>query len=118
MATQFKRDCPHCLTKSAGFTVVHQWPERDRSSRASVLGICGICNHGIVLKLAHPTGTSVLDYCQAAREFPSNDDRVVASYPDISAEVPYDCPEGVANFYSQGLKNLSGQNWDAAGAMF
>lgn len=118
MPSHFARDCPHCLSKSAAFQVTHKWADRNKRSMASILGICGVCNNGIILQFRNSRGAGATNYTAANLEFPVNDDRVFQEYPRMALEIPSDCPAPVERFYTQGLVNLKGANWDAAGAMF
>lgn len=118
MASQFQQDCPHCTSKNAGFKVAYQWSERGTDAISSVLGICGVCNSGLVLTIRNLRGISVKKYSQGDFDFLDRDERIIRTYPDSTLNIPEDCPEGVQKFYAQGLINLAGGNWDAAGAMF
>jgi hypothetical protein len=118
MPSQFQYDCPHCQTKAAGFVVQYQWSDRTSNNIASVLGVCGVCNNCIVLKVRNIRGSSVADYVRNAEDFPREYESVFEVYPRIIGETPADCPPSVDRFYRQGIVNLRGENWDAAGAMF
>jgi len=118
VATQFKSNCPHCLSKSAGFTVTHQWYALESFKKASVLAVCGVCNNAIIIKVGSYGDHNVNDYRQNDLHFPVTHDFVEGTYPTISMDIPNDCPSSVERFYVQGIENLRGNNWDAAGAMF
>lgn len=118
MGTQFKNDCPHCLTKAAGFSVVFQWPDRRRSTDAFLVANCGLCNNGIIIS-SRVHNTSVhpdLEKYQVDLRQPAFSR--LATWPERSLTIPDDLPSNVENFFLQGLESLKGQRWDAAGAMF
>ena len=118
MPTQYQKDCPYCLARSAGFQVKFQWSSRKGSDRGYILGICGVCNNGVVTSLRNASGSALTSYAGGSYDFPHGNDRVVESYPSVEHSAPADCPPSVERFYIQGFTNLRGQNWDAAGAMF
>lgn len=118
MPTQFKWDCPHCLTSGAGFTVAFQWPDRKASNRAFFVAICGVCNNGLVVHSYCTNSTNHLNLPGYDIEFPSAAFRVLNSWPERSLTIPSDLPANVESFFTQGLENLRAARWDAAGAMF
>lgn len=71
-----------------------------------------------MLTIRNLRGMPVKSYSQSNIEFLDSDERVLRAYPNTTLNTPEDCPESVQKFYVQGLINLAGGNWDAAGAMF
>lgn len=116
--TQFRYDCPHCLSRNAGFGVAFQWGARDNPAHANVLGVCGICNGGLVLKSWDTSGSPHASLTQYTQDYPGQRYAIIDSWPNYSAQTPDHTPENVARFYEQGMDNLQHARWDAAGAMF
>ena len=116
--TDFKRDCPHCLSKGASFSIRHQWEERGTSYAANLLAVCGVCNRGILILARSSSGSFPTNLTSQVQDFPTSRLYIEEAWPDVSIELPDDMPPSVQSFYLQGIKNLAGQNWDAAGAMF
>ena len=116
--TQFKANCPHCLTKAAGFEFVFQWEDRKLRQQAFLVGKCGVCNKGVVLH-ARATHTSPFPNLTTNQEdFERPRYETLGFWPARSLVLPEDLPPNVESFFLQGLENLKGQRWDAAGAMF
>ena len=118
MATQFQHDCPHCLSEAVGFTCAHQWADRRIRFRSRVLAICGVCNHGIVINVYNRSQQQVPNLPGSNVEFPTDSLRILEVSPEKRMDVPADVPVNIERFFTQGLVNLRGENWDAAGAMF
>lgn len=117
MATQFQHDCPHCLTRFAGFTVAYQWAVRGSSVRARLLAICGVCAGGLVI-LARSLNGNLPSLVQHSATFPGNGYFIDEYWPRYYSEIPLGTPDNVGSFYLQGVKNLQARRYDAAGAMF
>lgn len=118
MATSLQFDCPHCLTRRAGFAVVFKWSDRTSGTRAYLLAICGVCNLGIILQSRHKAGTGHPDLAKHVVEYPSTHYEIEAAWPSADTDYPAGIPENVHSFYVQGIENLRARRWDAAGAMF
>lgn len=118
MATQFPHDCPHCLSTAAGFTCTYQWQDRSFNYRAFVLAVCGICNNGLILRVDRRSQQQIPSLPGSNLNFPSSDIQLVETWPTTRLDKPSDVPDHIDNFYTQGLVNLRGRRWDAAGAMF
>ena len=116
----FKADCPHCGTKSVAFTILNQQEIPKAHYYFSVqwdtFAVCGFCKRGIVASFLKPqtndSSPSVL-LKQGEEISPSY---IAPPVPETKA--PLHTPEKVGNYYEQGMDNLQGENWDAAGAMF
>lgn len=117
MATQFRFDCPHCLTKQAGFTVVFQW-ENDRFSRARLCAICGVCNNGILLHSRYLSTGEHPNLFLSDHPYPGTKYKIIETWPSSELKIPNDVPKNISIFYAQGLTNLKSRQWDAAGSMF
>ena len=115
---QFKYDCPHCLSASAGFNVAFQWPVRHIGNESYLLAVCGVCNNGIVVRARDTSGNSFPDAIRSSFNFPNYHLVVVKTWPSSQVYYPEDMPSSVGTFYKQGVENLRGERWDAAGAMF
>ena len=118
MATQFAHDCPHCLTKGAGFTIAYQWGSRGPLDRANLLAVCGVCNLGMTIESYDVGSSSHSDLIRNSVDYPGSRFLIRATWPQIELGIPEGVPENVGKFYSQGLENLRAERWDAAGAMF
>jgi hypothetical protein len=117
MTTQFKYDCPHCSTRSAGFIVVYNWPGPVESFSNS-LSLCGICNRGLILFTHDTLSRSHANLREGNLAFPSERFHVLEQWPENTITAPANVPENIGRFYLQGLENLRAERWDAAGAMF
>ncbi|NIJ21925.1 hypothetical protein FHS95_003636 [Sphingomonas naasensis] len=117
MATQFQHDCPHCLTKFAGFTVAYQWAVRGSSVQARLLTICGVCTGGMIV-LARSLNGNLPNLIQHSATFPGSGYSIDEYWPRYTSEVPTGTPENIGQFYLQGVESLHSGRWDAAGAMF
>lgn len=119
MSTHFNYDCPHCLTRGAGFEVTYQWRPHRTITDASMLAVCGICKGGMTLlsefRLA---GNAHPDLVREDVPYPGERFIIRATWPRFAGRCPADVPPNVESFYNQGLENLSAGRWDAAGAMF
>ena len=114
----FSLKCPHCLTASAGFSVTHQWQSRIASNYNFLVGVCGICYNGIIVH-SLDTGSSIHGSLTGKPEvYPGTRYKILETWPSLNIDIPLGVPENIARFYEQGLINLAGQQWDAAGAMF
>ncbi|GGB92791.1 hypothetical protein GCM10011494_08970 [Novosphingobium endophyticum] len=118
MAVQFRSDCPHCLTRNAGFQVVFQWNLSDKSEQAYLLSVCGICNKGVIVHATKRGGGSFPDAVKHTFDFPKYPYEMFGISPAPNTSIPHDLPPNVQHFYQQGLENLASARWDAAGAMF
>jgi hypothetical protein len=118
MATHFNHDCPHCLTRGAGFEVTYQWRPGGIQD-ANLLAICGICKGGMTVQSYFRTGGNAHpDLVRDHVNYPGDRYRIVETWPKFVAHCPADVPANVESFYNQGLENLAAGRWDAAGAMF
>lgn len=112
----FQADCPHCGTKSVGFTIVHQWhAHKVGGYHWDTLAWCGQCSKGVLATFQTPNSNPPTSHLGNASWDYSNALVIAPSCPDTSA--PDHTPTNVARFYAQGMDNLPG-NWDAAGSMF
>ena len=117
MATHFSNDCPHCLTRSAGFEVTYQWNSRKSPYHAQFLAVCGLCKHGLMV-LSRCISEHHANLLQCDTVFPGDHFTIEETWPRFSADCPDHVPNNVESFYNQGLENLAVGRWDAAGAMF
>lgn len=117
MATHFNGDCPHCQTRSAGFVVCFQWGDRKDAQQTNLLGVCGVCNSGLIIRAAYTRGPAP-NLVQYTVDFPGDAFLVEESWPSYTAKTPGGVSKNIEKFYLQGLENLHQSRWDAAGAMF
>lgn len=118
MPTLFRKDCPHCLSKAASFTFVHQWYDRSGQHVAYGTAVCGVCNNGIIVKIRRKANQVIPNLPGSNLNFPTDDLQLVETWPSSDIEKPSDVPPNIDHYYSQGIINLKGRQWDAAGAMF
>lgn len=85
---------------------------------ANLLGICGVCNGGLLVFSADMGSTTHADVYQSSMPYPGSRFRIVVSWPEYRSTAPDHVPPNVATFYEQGLENIKEKRWDAAGAMF
>ena len=117
MSTHFSHDCPYCLTRGAGFEMRFQW-RPSREDFAHLLATCGVCKNGMVIRSQTANGSTHPDLIQHDVPYPAERYQIVETWPQFSGCCPASVPANVESFYNQGLENLAGGRWDAAGAMF
>lgn len=117
MTTHFSYDCPHCLTRSAGFEVRFQWNSPVSPYHAQLLAVCGLCKQGLLI-LSSAASAPHLDLSQCDVPYPGSHFEVMETWPKFMSACPDHVPANIETFYDQGLENLSAGRWDAAGAMF
>ena len=120
MGTHFNYDCPHCLTRGAGFEVKYQWrPLRGGAADANLLAVCGVCKGGMtMLTEFRLMGHGHPDLAREDLAFTPDKFVIRATWPRFAGRCPAEVPANVESFYNQGLENLAAGRWDAAGAMF
>ena len=113
---QFRADCPHCKTRAVGFELVTSRRTRARRfHRWDSLAICGYCARGVLAHFETAENTSPEKLLGSNNRFKVKLQTIFPSPPSTGA--PEYVPENVAEFYRQGMENLSGA-FDAAGSMF
>lgn len=99
-------DCPHCGTKSVGFTVQKEHLVKNNAWTSYTMrhhtisekySSCNICNFGVIVTFVDKLVRSVV--------------------PETNLTTPLHLPDNVKRFFEQGTGNM-GANWDAAGSMF
>ncbi|MGK6318494.1 DUF4145 domain-containing protein [Sphingomonas sp. DT-204] len=115
---EFTNDCPHCLTRGAGFRIRFQWESREALDQSNLVATCGVCNHGIIIASRCLVASSHPDAVQFNFTFPGSNFQIEHIWPAPSIEVPSSLPKNVESFYTQGIENIRSRRWDAAGAMF
>ena len=118
MGTQFSYDCPHCLTRGAGFQARFHWQPLLGARHGSTLATCGICRGGLTLLSYALNSNAHIDIVQHEVGFPGNAFEILETWPRFTGECPANVPSNVRSFYNQGLENIGNGHWDAAGAMF
>ncbi len=117
IGTQFKADCPYCLTRSVAFTVtaVIRWKRFLEDEHYDVFARCGYpsCGRGIIKTVGMRENGLSLTYKLAIDGNPS---RIVPRFP--SPYAPLHTPDRAARCFKQGRDSNLSRNWDAAGAMF
>ncbi len=110
----FKADCPHCGTRSVGFTITSEHRAHMTSSDLwDTLAFCHQCSRGILATFKTPAHVKPKSLVGSkAGISPLN---ISPSPPSTGA--PQHVPDNVAEYYRQGMDNLQG-NWTAAGMMF
>lgn len=116
-STHFNHDCPHCLTRGAGFETRYQWPSPRGTDFANLLAVCGVCKAGTII-LSRTNQSTHSDLVGHSLAYPSDRFWLIETWPKFTGRCPASVPSNVESFYNQGLENLAGGRWDAAGAMF
>ena len=107
LPTLFQHNCPYCMSRSAGFRVSHQWPDKLHYHVAHFLAICGVCNQGITGKSMFRAGDQHPSLTGANFEFPGQQFILMEVWPELKDDLPSGIPNNVASFYKQGLENLN-----------
>jgi len=116
--TEFRYDCPHCLTLGAGFSIKTVWTQRGNPYLSNIAAACGVCSRGIIVEAKSGSGHFPTDLVNRSIDFPTNNLVIQRAHPKTELDIPTDLPPSVEKFLRQGMVNLHGGNWDAAGAMF
>lgn len=117
MSTHFNYDCPHCLTRGAGFEARYQWHSQRSSQFAQLLAVCGVCKGGMIV-LSCARASTHTEVIRQDTVYPGSSFIIEETWPKFLGECPAHVPTNVESFYNQGLENLATGRWDAAGAMF
>lgn len=117
MATHFNHNCPHCLTRGAGFEMRYYWKSPRGSHFANMLAVCGVCKGGMTIE-SFTAPSSHADLVQHDVAYPGSVYEIRQTWPQFTGRCPAHVPSNVQSFYNQGLENMAAGRWDAAGAMF
>ncbi len=118
MSTELQHDCPHCVTRSAGFIIFGQWLSPLGLQYANLVAVCRVCSGGLLLLSYDTSGTSHIDLRQFPVNYPANRYRIVETWPKSGHVNIEHVPDNISQFYQQASENLKSQRWDAAGVMF
>lgn len=72
----------------------------------------------MIIAVLNIDGGPIPSFHSSNRDLPSSDLEIVEKWPAVEIEGPPDVPPNVERFFIQGMINLRGRHWDAAGAMF
>lgn len=115
-------NCPHCDTKSAGFTYMSEFVVPQKQVTYAVTACCNVCGMPICVVLynppAHRDGRKPSDF---TGNLMSSGGRfeVVAMYPSsVLDDSPSDIPENVRNAFLQASGSRRAQHFDAACGMY
>ena len=105
-------DCPHCSVRRVSFSVLSGFERRQGTARNfELFAQCGHCQQGIIAVFEIDIN-ALLNFSTF-----SDVDPVTTYPPWPTPHAPHHTPDVVAEFFVEGINNMSG-NWNAAGVMF
>jgi hypothetical protein len=108
-------DCPHCLTRKAGFQGEHFNRRHPDQNEYIVVYQCQVCGNCIVVLY---TSVGEGNFKNWMINSAAGNAQFVAMWPKGGEpSVPEHLPDNIKSFYLQGMRNMQ-TNFDAAGTMF
>jgi hypothetical protein len=118
-------DRPRCLTNKVGFSLVH---EKKRYSREhsfytnvySCMAECGHCGDFLIVDFGTRVGARAIVQSPATCHLNPEDYgyTMMRAYPEsLTAKVPLYVPEPVSIYFSQAIRALKTESYDASGSM-
>lgn len=109
-------NCPHCGGNSMTFTVKAQSQLSKKPRFFFLFTTCGGCSKGVLAECENPLGYDLVNNAGNLKD--KDGVRLVEYWPaPKTTDAPRFTPANVARFYSQAVKAMSREDWDAAGSM-